>query len=400
MADESFLELLSEAIALIPTDERNQEILRLRLGLGRGEARKFFTLAEIGDRFGISRERVRQIIVKMIRSLRSHGMRDIKAGKDSALARLVERVQSLKAHDDWTTYIRLIDFVEQEMAQRIPRKVAFELVNRLVFTAKQREDFKYFYTSILKYRKPSQPGDVEALKEQKATHKITNLFADVIWTPQDRHWTPEQFKFKIPALLNKTIRQYYFISQKLGREVGAATQTELKFFKLLEDSAEIAFYLERPFGLAYEFEGRQSTFYPDVFCLLKDGRGVVIDTKPTYELGLPKNLAKWKALRQYCTEKGMGLLVTDLRYSIQRYQQFTVTPAFEKALLDRLSIGCIRWREYCAIRDEHEVRATELLTLALKRKVVYQFRPFLICLGENNPNMTQLPESTEISPET
>lgn len=47
---------------------REQQIIRLRFGLDDGKER---TLAEIGDEFNITRERVRQIEVKIMRKLNS-----------------------------------------------------------------------------------------------------------------------------------------------------------------------------------------------------------------------------------------------------------------------------------------------------------------------------------------
>lgn len=47
--------------------EREQRVLRLRFGLDDGRAR---TLEEVGQKFGVTRERIRQIEAKTLRKLR------------------------------------------------------------------------------------------------------------------------------------------------------------------------------------------------------------------------------------------------------------------------------------------------------------------------------------------
>ena len=69
MADRSLVnESLSTEIdrALNTLSDREKEILRMFFGIGCQE----MTLEEIGDRFGLTRERVRQIKEKAIRRLR------------------------------------------------------------------------------------------------------------------------------------------------------------------------------------------------------------------------------------------------------------------------------------------------------------------------------------------
>ena len=47
--------------------EREKEVLRLRFGLEDGHP---YTLEEVGKRFGVTRERIRQIEAKALRKLR------------------------------------------------------------------------------------------------------------------------------------------------------------------------------------------------------------------------------------------------------------------------------------------------------------------------------------------
>lgn len=65
---------------LAPLDDREREILRLRFGLDRGEAR---TLEEVGEHFNLTRERIRQIEARAMSKLRhpssDTGARDLLA---------------------------------------------------------------------------------------------------------------------------------------------------------------------------------------------------------------------------------------------------------------------------------------------------------------------------------
>lgn len=68
-AEEASFTLLREQLdeVLSTLTEREQKVLRLRFGLDDGKAR---TLEEVGQRFGVTRERIRQIEAKTLRKLR------------------------------------------------------------------------------------------------------------------------------------------------------------------------------------------------------------------------------------------------------------------------------------------------------------------------------------------
>ena len=68
-AEEASFTLLREQLdeVLKTLTEREQRVLRLRFGLDDGRAR---TLEEVGQKFGVTRERIRQIEAKTLRKLR------------------------------------------------------------------------------------------------------------------------------------------------------------------------------------------------------------------------------------------------------------------------------------------------------------------------------------------
>src|SRR5437762_14109819 len=96
---------------------------------------------------------------------------------------------------------------------------------------------------------------------------------------------------------------------------------EMHLLLKLEQVKEIAFYQEQPFVIPYELDGTQRIYYPDVFFVIEDGRGVVVEVKPRYQMALHENLTKWSALHKYCIQNGWGLLITDGYRSIQKFQQ-------------------------------------------------------------------------------
>jgi RNA polymerase primary sigma factor len=74
--------LVREVMATLT--ERESEILKLRFGLEDGDGR---TLEEVGEHFGVTRERIRQIQEQALRKLRSKmEQRDRSSAEASALA--------------------------------------------------------------------------------------------------------------------------------------------------------------------------------------------------------------------------------------------------------------------------------------------------------------------------
>lgn len=72
-SQEELSKVLIEIIDRAITDERDREIIKMRFGIGfdeKGERLKSFSLEELGDMFDVSKERIRQIEAKAIRTLR------------------------------------------------------------------------------------------------------------------------------------------------------------------------------------------------------------------------------------------------------------------------------------------------------------------------------------------
>ena len=156
---------------------------------------------------------------------------------------------------------------------------------------------------------------------------------------------------------------------------------EMHLLLKLEQIKEIAFYQEQPFVIPYELDGTQRTYYPDVFFVIEDGRGVVVEVKPRYQMALHENLTKWSALHKYCVQNGWGLLITDGYRSIQKLQQHEFSVEFQMALLIALENsrdGILSWTEYRSIRDQHNATWNDFLAVILKNRLVWRLQPFVL----------------------
>ena len=172
-----------------------------------------------------------------------------------------------------------------------------------------------------------------------------------------------------------------FFSQKMSREVQYESLLEMHFLLKLEQIKEIVLYQEQPFAIPYELDGILRTYYPDVFFVIEDGRGVVVEVKPRYQMALHENLTKWSALQKYCVQNGWGQLVTDGSRPIQKLQQHEFAVEFQTALLMALENsrdGTLSWAGYRSIRDQHQATWSDFLAVILKNGLVWSLQPFVL----------------------
>lgn len=77
-------------------------------------------------------------------------------------------------------------------------------------------------------------------------------------------------------------------------------------------AAHIAAYQEQPLSLPYIRDDAQRAFYPDVLLRLADGRGLLIEIKPAWQVFLYENVVKISHAIQWCEQEGIGFaLATD-----------------------------------------------------------------------------------------
>ena len=351
---------------------RESQMLDLRYGFSGKEAH---ALAEIGARYDLSGERVRQIVNKALRRIRSRGRTKInRSENEDPCAQLLSYLQEIIRPDEPGHVDRLVAFVEDELSYLPTRTHALPLVAFLTYARKDSaKSFQEEAQQRIRDLRQSRR------RERRQRWKLEQLLPYVIWPSQVCALTPEQVRGvqrQRSVSIDGDGKAGSFFSQKMKREVQYESKLEFKFLRWLEDLPEIMLYQEQPFVVSYQQGEEMNRYYPDVFFLLHDGRGIVVEIKPVFKMALQRNLVKWSALRQFCSERGFGLLVTDGRHSIQQVQHRDINPDFVKAILAALQHGPLSWKEYKGIKDRYGVGKNEFVALILQKRLVWELSPF------------------------
>ena len=382
--DDNFIEyfMLAQTEALTARESR---IMGLRYGFANGEPQ---TLEQVGQDMGISRERIRQILKRTHRKIYSKGRRQIAKGETAgACACLLLYLESIIRPTEPGNLNRIFDFARDELAYLPQHTRALPLLVYMLYGQGERAS-EYLSQLIQRDRE-----EVTALKRAiRSDSAFRDLLAYVIW-PSEISSGSHTFEMAAKLSRKREVsrdgegKSGTFFSQKMDREVQYESLTELQFLLKLEQIKEIALYQEQPFVIPYELGGVSRTYYPDVFFVVEDGRGVVVEIKHRYQMALHENLTKWSALRKFCVQNGWGLLVTDGQRPIQKLQQHEFPIKFQTALLAALENSrdnALSWKEYKSIRDQYNATWEDFIAVILRNRLIWNLHPFE--LKQRTPN--------------
>ncbi|MFA6116365.1 MAG: TnsA endonuclease N-terminal domain-containing protein [Sphingomonas sp.] len=100
-------------------------------------------------------------------------------------------------------------------------------------------------------------------------------------------------------------------SDKLNRIVACESAMELRVFTWLERSKEVRWYQEQPLAIPYAAEGRDRLYYPDAVVWDREGRLVVVEVKPVFNMFRQRTLEKGLAAIGHLQPRGIGYLLVD-----------------------------------------------------------------------------------------
>ena len=286
--DENFVEyfILAQEDALTL---RQGRIVDLRYGFANGE---HYTLQQIGQEFGLSRERIRQILQQSLRKVRSKGTRQItRRQTDSPCARLLLYLENILGPEEPGNLDRTLVFSREELGYLPQQTKALPLIVYLLYG--QRESSKQFFAELIKRY---QEELVSLKRAAKLDLELNNLLPYVIWPSEvtkNFNWSNLSRKREVSP--NGEGVSGSFFSEKMFRDMQYESHLELQFMLKLEQAKDIVFYQEQPFVIRYQLDGLTYNYYPDLFFAFKDGKGVVVEIKPRYQMALYQNLTKWSA---------------------------------------------------------------------------------------------------------
>ncbi|TMD65881.1 MAG: hypothetical protein E6I91_09645 [Chloroflexi bacterium] len=357
--------------------ERESQIVDLRYGFANGEPH---TLQEIGNVFGLTRERIRQLLKRSLRKIRSKGKRQIAKGETEALcARLLLYLENILRPAEPDLLDRIFIFARDELAYLPQSTHAISLVVFLLYG--HQEQAKKCSLELIKRDREELRASRKAIKLEA---EFRSLLPYIIWPRKiTKDLLPMDLSRKRDVSPDGIGNSGSFFSQKMDKEVQYESHLELQFLLMLEETKEVVLYQEQPFIIPYISNGRSRNYYPDILFLFEDGKRVVVEIKPPYQMALHENLIKLSALRLLCIQNGWGLLVTNGKIPIQKLHHHTFSVEFQTALLEAISNskgGSISWREYKFIKDQYNATLGDFVAVILKNKLVWSLQPFVIKL--------------------
>lgn len=354
--------------------EKEKEIFKLKCNL---DLKKEYTLKEIGEKYNLTRERIRQIILKCHNKI----VRHMKRSKEGQRGR---------------EFYFILFKLYKEFNSEYEKKLIITLQNEYVLN---------LYCSILEldlnvnindkmkhllnlYNKNKSEYEKDILLEQKEVNRqkklIERILKDVIWFDKVNILTEDiyrkivQLRFIEEDKNNPNKGSYY--SYKMCKEIQYESSIEKDYLLLLEDSVEVKYYSVQPFKIDYFYEGRLHSYYPDIFFVLNDGRAIIVEIKAIIEMPLERNLLKYNALKDFCNKNGFGVLYTDSRNSFEKYASKSINNEFEEDIINELKKGPMDWRKCEDIILEHKVDKQEITIVIIRNNIKYTQNPFCIKL--------------------
>ena len=316
------------------------------------------TLQEIGDVYSITRERVRQIMLKATRKLNYK-----KTSTDNFLDLEYRKAQIVSQISEVSAAGFLSFLFLQEANIWLIKFICKVYFHSEIDVAK----FKQLLDEEL-----SQKKQAYAHLEKTRIHN-ENINRLICFPDKRRCITDEDF------------------SRLKTERLVSSDEEELKNFQFNEQSYQCESYLEQRILQKFLVNGtfksiktqslkipfKDYFYHPDFQCLTHDNHLVLVEIKPLLRMGVCTNIEKFEALKEYCNKYGFGYLIIDERGN--SFEDVDAENAeFSKSVLTEIhQHGSIAYERYRQIYLQTNASVKNLITLIKKHNLHYSF-PFCL----------------------
>ena len=372
------LELLDLAIEACGKDARDANILKLRLGM-KAEY-PALTLKEIGEIYGVTRERIRQIEKRVDKRLKHYLSR-----ADQFASNEFRRIcTGMFIGQPEEPLDLIIDFTQRFYGQTIAQhQVTLYIAHATRLYDDQKLSKAAVYQKYASSLAASKAETEAMLKDGKALARWARIFCQVSYPPEQQF-----FQERIPGLETRLRdpnedsngQTGSFFSHKCNRDILYESIEEYRLYQILEKSDKIVWYQEQPIAIPYMIDKRLCHYYPDVAVLTDEGRGAIIEVKGPLGMISQATLRKASAAIKHLHASGLGYVMCSAQgASLNTLSKTDYDQCLGNALLDLIDRkGSIRYRQYKNIVDERPFSVRELVSFIVRNNLSFAQYPFRI----------------------
>jgi hypothetical protein len=353
--------------------DRESRMFALRYGLPEGSP---YTLDYVGRQFGLSKEGARTILMRAHGVITAESISQLESGlTDRPCARLSLFIRLHVRPQSSNSAQRLAILLMEEFRDFCPSRNMVRFIASLAYP--DPESASYHADAAARFVHQQHPG---CLKHEMSLKRMRKLLSHVFWPPAARKVTDDEMSdVRRRGEVSVATDPSPYYSLKMGRFVKCKSRLELDFYRLLDDADDIVEYHAHSISVPYTVKGARLTYYPDLFALCRDGRGIVVEIVPLFRMAMWWNLQKFEALKIYCDRVGFGLLVTDGYSCLEEVYQYRVKEEYAtEAMRYMETSGTIDWNTYRQIIDRYHPKGKDLVGLIVQNGLALHLNPFQI----------------------
>lgn len=362
--------LIAQGVAEI-SDPRKRYIMACRLGVIDGPN----TLAALGEVLGITGERVRQLqnaaLLRMQRDARRPGSAGAMlaavfdfldkdpAAADALAEPLLGAAEEFQCNPFW-----LVKLVSRMGGRSAEQAEVIASAAAVFHQTRRRRERKL------------------AHQEQQiaACDRIVDKWIGAASWParsQEAASAEDIVRRRMPTASKSAVFGSY-TSEKTKAVIYFESLLEESAFTVAEGSSRVRSYQEQPCQISYVGEdGRAHTYYPDLHLTLDDGRVLLVEVKPLWQMALTVNRIKCGAGQRYAAKNGWGWVsVGSSGQTYRDLEERQVDDLTRTRLTAALTEGPISWTKLQQLRLQTPITAMDVAAFSVQDNAGLALTPY------------------------